>query len=111
MKFVDKKDLFSKQFPIEEELPGDIHSECFQYDREVKALKHLTAANCSSAPKYIADLRLDEKNPWVKNGFFCFVVMTRVPGRPMSDVWPTAPRSPPDQIMVRVWEAFKDALL
>ena len=107
------KDLFSYQYPIEQKLPPNLEelNDCPQYDREVKALKHLTAVNCSSAPKCIADSRIDEDNPWVKNGYLCFVVMSRVPGRPMSEVWAEVPHSPPNDQVLRIWRAFEAAFL
>lgn len=82
-----------------------------QYDRELEVLKHLTSAKCSSAPEYIANFQFDEENPWVDNGFLRFVVMSRVPGRPLSEVWPDSPRSPPSDGVLRIWQAFKIALL
>lgn len=113
MSYVDMKDLDSHRYPIEQKLPPNLAelNECSQYEAEVEVLRHLTAGGCSSAPKYLADFRLDKDNPWVKNGFLCFVVMSRVPGRPMSKVWPEAPRSPPNNDVLRIWSAFKAALL
>ena len=111
--YVDTRDLFSYQYLIEQELPPNVEepNDCLEYDREVTTLKHLTAVNCSSAPKYIADFRLDEDNPWVKSGYLWFVVMSRVPGRSMSEVWREVPRSPPNDQVLRIWRAFEVALL
>ena len=98
---------------MEQKLPTNLKelNQCPQYNREVTALKHLTAVSCSSAPKYIADFQFDKDNPWIKNGYFCFVVMSWIPGKPPSEVWPKVPRSPPNDQVLRIWRAFEAALM
>ena len=111
MEFVDRQDLHSERRATSALIRLEKLKQCYQYDREVAVLKHLTSVNCSSAPKYIADFQLDENNPWIENGFVRFVVMSRLPGRPMSKVWPNPPSSPPNNETLRIWKAFRVALV
>ena len=93
-----------------QDVTTDEVNRCFQYEREAEALVCLTESNCSSTPKHIANFRLDEANPWVRKGYLGFVVMSKVPGSNLSELW-TRDRVPPEIEVHQIQRAFKDALL
>lgn len=84
--YVDIDDLRAKKPPITEDLSSGLN-ECLLYQREFRMLDYLTKSNCSSTPRYIASFQRNEVNPWIRDGFLCFVVMEKVPGRRVSDIW------------------------
>lgn len=85
-KYVDIDDLRAKQPPITEDLSLD-SNECLPYEREFQMLDCLTKSNCSSTPRHITNFQQNEIKPWFQDGFLCFVVMEKVPGRKVSDIW------------------------
>ena len=108
--YVDKSDLpLPKDFPIAEAL---YDNECHQYETEFARLVHLTQRKCSSTPEHLTHFRRDEVNPWVKEGYLCFVVMRKVPGSTVSGIWGSETVSPEQSDeQGRIQEAFKEALL
>jgi hypothetical protein len=106
---VDKSDLLSKTLPIVEDISMN---ECYQYEREFQMLKYFTEEKCSSTPQHIANFQRNGVNPWAKNGFLCFVVMTRVPGRNVFDIWSFDPATKDQRDeQHQIQQAFKKALV
>ena len=108
--YVDIDDLRAKKPPITEDLSLD-SNECFPYQREFRMLEYLTESNCSSTPRYITNFQRNEVNPWIRDGFLCFVVMEKAPGRKVSDIWEYDPAENQRQEQHQIQEAFKKALL
>jgi hypothetical protein len=108
--YVDKSDLPpAKDLPIAEAL---YDNECHQYEAEFARLVYLTQKKCSSTPEHITHFRRDKDNPWVQNGHMCFVAMTKLPGRTLSDIWRFEPVSAEQRDeQRRIQEAFKQAML
>jgi hypothetical protein len=113
-RYVDKNDLNSRGPPITESHSshGVNINRCAQYEQEVFTLEHLTQSKCPSTPKHIDDFRREQANPWVKDGFLCFVVMTKLPGIRVRDIWEFDPETKEQRVeQQRIQRAFKDALL
>ena len=109
--YVDKADLMARHLPITEDLSETLNN-CIQYTREHETLAHLTKFSCSSTPRYIANFEQNKANPWVRGGFLCFVVMSKVPGISVAEIWKE--RNPTEhQLRERrqIQNAFKKALV
>lgn len=109
-KCVDVDDLRAKGLPTVEDLSSDLN-DCRPYHQEFRTLEYLTKSNCSSTPRHIANSQRNEVNPWIRNGFVCFVIMEKVPGRKVSDIWRYDPTEDQWKEQRRILEAFKRALL
>lgn len=80
---------------------------------EVTALKRLTRMKCSYTPKLLSILRQEQDSTmWVPGGWLIFILMEKVPGVPLDNLWnstkerPAMTRSQRDEVR----EAFKEAL-
>ncbi len=109
--YVDKPDLMTRHLPITEDLSEPLNN-CIQYKREHETLAYLTESGCSSVPRYIANFEQNEANPWVRGGFLCFVVMSKLPGISVEEIW-KAPTPTEQQLRERrqIQHAFKEALM
>lgn len=88
--YVLKEDLIEYNPPIKEEL-SDNNNNSRSYENEYGILQYLTDSRCKSTPLHITNFERNEANPWTLNGFLCFVIMTKVPGVPVSDIWTESP--------------------
>lgn len=111
---VTKEDLMlhmSSQQPIREKIPERFHGaesiHSRPYETEWWILRYLTDNKCKYTPQYLTHSEKNQDNPWVINGLLGFVVMTKVPGARVSDIWTNAPWSEQSKMMT----AFKIAYM
>lgn len=81
------------------------------YENEYGILQYLTDSRCKSTPLHITNFERNEANPWTLNGFLCFVIMTKVPGVPVSDIWTESPTGAQQMEQRQIMNAFKNALM
>lgn len=80
---------------------------------EITALERLTAAKCPYTPKLLSTKRTKQNDTmWVPGGYLIYILMERLPGRPITAFFDSDGKRPAMTLSQRdeVRKAFKTAL-
>lgn len=66
--------------------------------QEIDALEHLTEMKCSSSPRLLAEMQMEQdETMWIPGGYVDCILMERLPGRAPLDFW-SWPREKRDEL-------------